>query len=204
MPYVNIQITDESVTRAQKQELVTATTSLLRDVLGKDPATTFVVIDEVPTDNWGVGGELVTDIRARRAKTSKGAEEATVPLTTTAPVARDQLDHEAIVALLNDYFDGLFEGDVAKLRGIFHEDAWLKANNYRKTRDEWLEAVATRPAPRDEGMEFKFNIQSLEIVGDQAMAKVDVPLPAAHFIDFLGLLKEDGRWRIVNKMYTIL
>ncbi len=124
--------------------------------------------------------------------------------STAKPVASYQPDYETIVGLLNDYFDGLFEGDVPKLRGIFHEDAWLKGRNFRKTRDEWLEAVATRPVPRDEGMDFKFNILSLEIVGDQAMAKVDVPLLAAHYIDFLGLLKEDGQWRIVNKMYTIV
>ncbi len=67
MPYVNIQVTDEAVSREQKQELITATTNLLRDVLGKDPSSTFVVIEEVPTDNWGLGGELVTDIRARKA-----------------------------------------------------------------------------------------------------------------------------------------
>ena len=66
MPYVNIQVTDEGVSREQKQELITATTNLLRDVLGKSPSSTFVVIEEVATDNWGVGGELVTDIRARK------------------------------------------------------------------------------------------------------------------------------------------
>lgn len=122
----------------------------------------------------------------------------------TTSVASYQSDYEAIIGLLNNYFDGLFEGDVEKLRSIFHEDAWLKGNSYRKTRDEWLTTVASRSIPRDEGMEFAFNIQSLEIVGDQAMAKVDVPLLAAHFIDFLGLLKEEGRWRIVTKMFTVL
>lgn len=123
---------------------------------------------------------------------------------TPRPVASYQSDYETIVGILNGYFDGLFEGDVKKLRSIFHDDAWLKGNNYRKTLNEWLEAVANRPIPRDEGMEFGFNIQSLEIIGDQAMAKVDVPLLAAHFIDFLGLLKEDGQWKIVNKMFTMI
>ena len=127
----------------------------------------------------------------------------TVP-TTVKPVASYQSDYEAIIGLLNDYFDGLFEGDVEKLRVIFDDGAWLKGNNYRKTLDEWLEAVANRPIPRDEGMEYNFNIQSLEIIGDQAMAKVDAPLLAAHFIDFLGLLKEGGQWKIVNKMFTII
>ena len=125
-------------------------------------------------------------------------------LTNQSPVASLQREYQAIIGLLNDYFDGLYEGDVEKLREIFHEDTVLKGNGYRKTRDEWLEAVANRPIPRDEGMAFNFNIQSLEIVGDQAMARVDAPLPAAHFIDFLGLLKEDGRWRIVNKMFTTI
>ena len=127
----------------------------------------------------------------------------TVP-TTLIPVASYQSDYEAIIGLLNDYFDGLFEGDVEKLRGIFDDGAWLKGNNYRKTLDEWLEAVANRPIPGDEGMKYNFNIQSLEIIGDQAMAKVDTPLLAAHFIDFLGLLKEGGQWKIVNKMFTII
>lgn len=124
--------------------------------------------------------------------------------TAKAQVASYQNDYEAIIQLLNEYFDGLYEGDVDKLRGLFHDDAWLKGNDYRKTRDEWLDAVANRPIPSAEGMAYNFNIQSLEIVGDQAMAKVDIPLLAAHFIDFLGLLKEDGQWRIVNKMFTII
>ena len=67
MPYVNIKVTDEGVTRQQKETLIAATTQLLKDVLNKNPASTFVVVEEVSTDNWGVGGEFVTDIRARTA-----------------------------------------------------------------------------------------------------------------------------------------
>lgn len=67
MPHVHIRITDEGVTTEQKAELVRRSTDMLVDVLGKDPATTFVTIDEVPTDNWGIGGELVT-VRRRQAK----------------------------------------------------------------------------------------------------------------------------------------
>jgi len=63
MPYVNIKITDEQVTPQQKSALIKGATQLLVDVLGKNPATTVVVIDEVNTDNWGVGGQVVTDIR---------------------------------------------------------------------------------------------------------------------------------------------
>ena len=125
-------------------------------------------------------------------------------VTKLSPVTGYQTDYEAIIDVLNDYFDGLYEGNVSKLCDIFHDDAMLQGNGYRKTRDEWLEAVADRPVPRDEGMAFNFNIQSLELIGDQAMAKVDTPLLTAHFIDLLGLLKEDDQWRIVNKMFTII
>ena len=113
-------------------------------------------------------------------------------------------DYQAIHVLLQDYFNGLYEGDIEKLRNIFHVDAWLKGNNYRKSRDEWLDAVADRPIPKVEGMTYGFNILSLELINNQAMAKVEVPLLAAHFIDFLGLLKEDGTWKIVNKMFTVI
>jgi len=65
MPYVNIRITDEGVTREQKAELIAGATELLRRVLGKNPATTVVVIDEVATDNWGIAGEVVTARRQR-------------------------------------------------------------------------------------------------------------------------------------------
>ena len=65
MPYVNIRITDEAVTPEKKAALIKGVTDLLRDTLGKNPATTVVVIDELSTDNWGIGGETVTQIRRR-------------------------------------------------------------------------------------------------------------------------------------------
>lgn len=63
MPYVNIKVTDEGVSASQKAELIKGVTDLLVKVLGKNPATTVVVIDEVATDNWGIGGEQVTNLR---------------------------------------------------------------------------------------------------------------------------------------------
>ncbi len=60
MPYVNIKVTNEGVTADQKVELIKGATDLLTKVLGKDPATTVVVIDEVEMDNWGIGGESIT------------------------------------------------------------------------------------------------------------------------------------------------
>jgi len=60
MPYVNIRITRDGATAEQKAALIKGATQLLVDVLQKNPQTTVVVIDEVDTDNWGIGGETVT------------------------------------------------------------------------------------------------------------------------------------------------
>jgi len=65
MPFVNIRITDEQVSAEQKQQLIAGVTQLLQEVLGKNPATTFVIIDEVNTDNWGIAGESVTIRRSK-------------------------------------------------------------------------------------------------------------------------------------------
>jgi 4-oxalocrotonate tautomerase len=66
MPYVNIQVTREGVTAEQKARLIAGVTSLLSEVLGKDPNTTFVVIDEIALENWGVGGLPVEAYRTHQ------------------------------------------------------------------------------------------------------------------------------------------
>lgn len=68
MPYVNIKITKEDVTRAQKAEVIAGVTDVLVRVLGKDPAATFIVIDEVELEDWGVGGLSVDVYRKRMAE----------------------------------------------------------------------------------------------------------------------------------------
>ena len=63
MPYVNVKITKEQTTKAQKQEIVSGITVLLERVLGKNPKTTFVIIEEIDCDNWAIEGKLVSQRR---------------------------------------------------------------------------------------------------------------------------------------------
>ncbi|MBS1755082.1 MAG: 4-oxalocrotonate tautomerase family protein [Ferruginibacter sp.] len=63
MPFVQIDVTRDGVTKEQKQELILGVTKLLKEVLDKDFHLTHVIIREVETDNWGLGGEQVTEIR---------------------------------------------------------------------------------------------------------------------------------------------
>ncbi len=68
MPFVQIAVTKDGVTKEQKQLLILGVTQLLKDVLNKDFHLTHVIISEVETDNWGLAGEQVTDIRQRQNK----------------------------------------------------------------------------------------------------------------------------------------
>ncbi|MNV40303.1 putative tautomerase [compost metagenome] len=78
MPYVNIKVTREgtapgaaATTPEQKRALIKGVSDLLFEVLGKPHASTFVVIDEVELENWGVGGVTVPEYRAQLAKADK-------------------------------------------------------------------------------------------------------------------------------------
>jgi len=75
MPYVHIQVTREGVSVEQKEELIRGATDLLVRVLNKNPATTFVIIEEVETDNWGVGGQSVTKLRRQECETASGKSQ---------------------------------------------------------------------------------------------------------------------------------
>lgn len=108
----------------------------------------------------------------------------------------------SIKALIQGYFDGLHHADVDKLNRIFAPDCVLKAPGIRRTKTEWLQLVKSRPVPAEQNAAYDYQILNIEILGDQAMVKVDVPLLGSHFVDYLGLLRENGEWLIVNKMYA--
>ena len=111
-------------------------------------------------------------------------------------------DFARVTAILHTYFEGLHQGDVSKLSAVFHDDAWLKSPNSRRSLAQWLTDVAARSTPVQLNQPFAYKILSLDIVQDQAMAKIHCPLFDFNYIDFIGLLKEQGQWRIVTKMYA--
>ena len=67
MPYVNVKITRDGVTKAQKQAIVRDITASLVNNLGKQPDHIHIVIDEIDTDNWGFAGMLTTEYRAQKS-----------------------------------------------------------------------------------------------------------------------------------------
>jgi len=111
-------------------------------------------------------------------------------------------DFDSILSVLEQYFRGLHMGDADKLKAIFHEDTWLKAPGVRRSLSMWLDDVKNRQKPAEIDSPFRFKVLSIDIVKEQAMAKVYCPLFEFHYIDFIGLLKEQEQWKIVNKMYV--
>lgn len=65
MPYINVKVTDEGVTKDQKEAIIQGCTKLMVEILNKPAELTFVVIDEVTTDNWGIGYQQVSQLRKK-------------------------------------------------------------------------------------------------------------------------------------------
>ena len=63
MPYINVKITKDGVTKAQKAQIVKEITETLVNVLDKKPEHIHIVIDEVELENWGFAGKLTTEFR---------------------------------------------------------------------------------------------------------------------------------------------
>jgi len=117
-------------------------------------------------------------------------------------VEKKRCQQHPVESIVKDYFSGLHHADTTKLENIFHPDAYLKAPGQRRNLHEWLEFVGQREVPAQRGDSEGFKILSMDIMHEQAMVKVLCPLLGRIYVDFLGLLKENGRWLIVNKMYA--
>ena len=115
-------------------------------------------------------------------------------------------DHEAVLAVVDSYCRGVFRGDVALLRSVFHPRAALfaevRGQPYYKPLEEYLSVVAGRESPEALGESFLMKPLSVEVTHEIAFAKVHCPMLGYNYIDYLSLVREGGRWVIVNKLFT--
>lgn len=89
MPYVNVKITKDGVSAAQKRKLVEDITATLVATLGKKPEHIHIVIDEIDPENWGYAGMLTTDYRAK-ARGDAAEAGATSNRRTRRPARRSK------------------------------------------------------------------------------------------------------------------
>lgn len=111
-------------------------------------------------------------------------------------------DISQICSVVQDYFDGLHYADTEKLARIFDDNVWLCSPGIRRSKQQWLELVASRPVPASAGYPYQYQLLSIELSAEQAMVKLSCPLLGQHYIDFLGLFKEQQQWKIISKMYA--
>ena len=116
-------------------------------------------------------------------------------------------DLRAIEATVQTYLDGLYEGDTDKIARAFHPTSALTDCRDGKInivpRDAWLEMVRGRPSPKAQGLPRHDKIVSIDRAGPAtAMVKLNCAIPPRFFTDYLSLLKIDGRWQVVQKVYA--
>jgi hypothetical protein len=120
-----------------------------------------------------------------------------------AVAAASEGDREAVAATVQLYFQGHATGDGDHHRRAFHPDArlfWVKGGALaQKTSAEFAAGASGKPAD-DEARRVR-RIAAVDVSGDAAIAKVELLYPNARFVDYLSLLKVDGRWTIVNKIF---
>ncbi|MEM7305023.1 MAG: nuclear transport factor 2 family protein [Planctomycetota bacterium] len=122
------------------------------------------------------------------------------------PQTTNQTDHAAALDVLEAYYDGLYQLDIAKLREVFSPSARYAtiANGslLELSIDEYYARLAQRTAPRDEGVPYGYRVISLRFAGENtALAELECSFFGHDYTDFLSLLRIDGRWRIQSKVF---
>jgi hypothetical protein len=118
-------------------------------------------------------------------------------------VSHDRSTAEAVV---QHYFDGLYESDADKLAAIFHPSAdlrWLENGELQVlTVPDWLDRVRKRTSAKAEGKPREDFIVTIDRSDDStAFIKLRCQLPPRYFTDYLVAMKLNDGWQIVSKSY---
>jgi hypothetical protein len=115
-------------------------------------------------------------------------------------------DTRAILACIERYFDGLYEGDLGALEEAFHPRARLvgvvRGEHGERGLAEYLAAVAARRSPRSLGEPRAMRVELVEHHGETALVRARIAMLGFDYVDWLALVRREGRWSIVHKLYT--
>lgn len=119
------------------------------------------------------------------------------------PNARLDDDEAAVRRALEHYLSGHATGEAAHMEAAFHPDAmlfWVQDGELRRRSSaDYIAGFTGRPAA-DEARRRRW-IESVDIAGTAASGKIVLEYPSGRFVDYMSLLKIDGEWRIVNKIF---
>ena len=117
-----------------------------------------------------------------------------------------QSDYDAVIPVLQTYFDGLHHSDTVRLRQVFHPKAQYvsvtEGTLLYRDMAEYFPVVDARPSPASRGEIRRDEIVSIEFAGlVTARAVVRCAIGAKRFTDYLTLIKLGGRWQIISKVF---
>ncbi|MCP4751560.1 MAG: nuclear transport factor 2 family protein [Proteobacteria bacterium] len=120
-------------------------------------------------------------------------------------MAGNASEMDLIARTVQLYFEGMYHSDVGKLKEAFHSDAFLTGNyegSYaRLSVGDWLGMIEKTPAPSQNGEVYDMNVVSVDINQTVASVKVKDLYLGLRFTDYLSLMKIDGKWKIVSKVF---
>jgi hypothetical protein len=126
-------------------------------------------------------------------------------LTIAAPAFAQGKDEAGARAAVDHYLAGHATGSPDEFRAAFHPKAMLYWNRdgafAERTSADYIAGAPGKPAA-DEAQRRR-SIESLDVTGNAAIAKVVLDYPSVKFTDYLSLVKADGEWRIVNKIFNV-
>ena len=120
------------------------------------------------------------------------------------PAHAQEKDEAGARAAVNHYLAGQATGSAAEFAAAFHPKAMLYWNRdgifAERTLADFIAAAGTGKAAADEAQRRRW-IESLDVTGNVGVAKVVLDYPNVRFTDYLSLVKADGEWRVVNKIF---
>ena len=131
-----------------------------------------------------------------------------LPLTLvlwTLPAGSSDPDIEGIQQAVQHYLDGHASGDSAVMTRAFHESArlqFIRDGQYStRTLESYLGGMGGSAA--EDEADRRRRVVSIDYTGNAGVAKLELDYPGALITDYMQLLKIDGEWKIVNKIFTV-
>lgn len=119
-----------------------------------------------------------------------------------------QADIKNVTELIEDYFRGIYEGNVSLLKQVFDSRVVLfghvNGEPYEKDLEAYLSGVANRQSPKDLGEACSMHITGIELMGTVGLVRASVPMLGFHYHDLLGVVCKEGQWKIAHKAFANL
>jgi len=126
-------------------------------------------------------------------------------LLLCSPVLAQDSEEEAIREAVSHYLQGHATGDGAHHEMVFHPESklfWIRDGKLnQRTSAEYIAGASGKPA--DDEAERERRIAMVDVTGDAAVVKVELDYPSALITDYFSMLKVDGEWKIINKIFTV-